>query len=596
MDARYYTERIIFLVGLGCLFLVLLIRLAYLQLYLGEKYLQKSEKNRIRMVSSDAPRGLIRDRYQKILVDNHPAFTVYAVPAELRKQPAAYDILAAALRTNPQELKRRIKQNKRGNYVPAKIGRHISFSGLSMLYERRLELPGIEFHTESRRAYNDSVRASHLFGYLGEINDAELSHFNQKYNPGELIGKRGLEKKYESILHGIKGRNFVEVDALGRVVRDLSKDDNRLFEEKSPIPGKDILLGIDSALQSMLEKELTDHKGGAVVLNCNNGEILAIVSNPGYDLELFSRPLTKVSWNRLLNDPAKPLYDRMIQSLYPPGSVFKVILAFAGLQTGRIDPAEKVFCSGYYRFGIRKFHCWKKNGHGEVDLMSAIEQSCNVYFYRMGLKVGLKHWADFARKFGFGQTSGIDIEGERAGLVPDQDYLDRRYGAGRWSNGLLLNLAIGQGDLLVTPLQIACLVMAIANEGRSYQPHLKRGVLEPFTLLEEYDEPDSVFVKGIAPQHYQFIRKAMYLVVNGGYGTARGVRMKKIISAGKTGTAQNPHGEPHAWFMGFAPFENPQIAYCIFIENGGSGSKAAAPIAKRMIAYLLKQKKLIANP
>jgi penicillin-binding protein 2 len=272
------------------------------------------------------------------------------------------------------------------------------------------------------------------------------------------------------------------------------------------------------------------------------------------------------------------------------------VTALAGLQTGQIHPAEKVFCPGYYRLGTRNFDCWRKGGHGTVSLLEAIEQSCNVCFYRMGLKIGLDNWSEYAKRFGFGKVTGIDLPNESAGLVPSQEYFDQRYGRGRWSKGLILNLAFGQGDLLETPLQMACIAMTIANEGHSFRPRLKRGMLDPSSLKEEYEEPDSVTISGISPENYALVKRGMYLVVHGANGTARSSQVKGITAAGKTGTAQNPHGDSHAWFIGFAPFEDPQVAYCIFIENGGGGGATAAPFARKIVALLLEQQKLIIHP
>ncbi|MCG3119938.1 MAG: Peptidoglycan D,D-transpeptidase MrdA [bacterium] len=294
-----------------------------------------------------------------------------------------------------------------------------------------------------------------------------------------------------------------------------------------------------------------------------------------------------------MNDPVHPFYDRMVQSLYPPGSTFKMITAFAGLESGLIDPEERVFCPGYYRFGTRAFGCWKKGGHGSVNLLQAIEQSCDVYFYRMGLKVGLEKWAEYAKKFQFGKLTGIDLIGESAGLVPDETYFDGRYGKNKWSKGLILNVVIGQGDVLTTPLQMAYFAMNIANEGNSFKPHVKRGTQDPLTGNEEYAQPDSVHIPGIRPATYALIKRGMYLVIHGAHATGRAAQVPGISAAGKTGTAQNPHGEDHAWFIGFAPFEDPQIAWCVFIENGGGGGAKAAPIAKGIISLLLNENKLV---
>ncbi len=592
MELSLESKRRLFTGGLALLFLVLIGRFAYVQLFRGEQFLEEANKNRVRVIEVDPPRGLIRDRFGEVLVENSPAYAIYAVPIEIRNAPQAYEIISAALRTTPAELKQQIDRNKRGNFVPVKIGRQVDFAAFSLLNERRLELTGVDFRAESRRTYDHGVKAPHLFGYLSEISDAELSLYGDNYSPGDLIGKKGIERQYEGVMRGVKGHRFIEVDALGRVIRDLTEQDGERFRNNPPEPGKDVLLGLDASLQRMLETELTGKNGGAVVLNCKNGDVLALVSKPDFDPELFSRTLTPEIWNRLLNDPNKPLYDRMVQSVYPPGSTFKMITAIAGLETGLINPNETVFCPGYYVFGGRTFECHKKGGHGTVNLLGALEQSCNVYFYRMGFRVGLEHWSDYAERFGFGRATGIDLDEENAGLLPNVAYLDRRYGKDRWGKGMMLNLAIGQGDLLVTPLQMAAFAMALANEGHSFKPRLRRSVLDPFTGAEEAVEPDSMQVKGIRPETWALVRRGMFLVVNGSRGTAVRSRVEGLVSAGKTGTAQNPHGEPHGWFIGFAPFEDPQIAFCVFIENGGSGSGAAAPIARKILSFLVENNKL----
>jgi penicillin-binding protein 2 len=596
MELNAQNKRAIYSAGLLLLLAVLLGRFAYVQLVLGEQYLKESEKNRVRAVALEPPRGLLRDRYKEVIVDNRPAYAVYAVPAELARNQPAYKILAAAFHAPEEDLRKQIARTKRGNLIPAKIERQIDFSGFSLLHERRVELPGIEFRAESRRSYISGIKAPHLFGYLGEISDAELTVHGESYVPGDLIGKKGLEREYEKILRGAKGKRFVEVDALGRVGGDLAfGPDSSSYAGTKPQPGLDLILGLDAALQRMLEAEMTGRRGGTVVLNCKNGEVLAMVTKPDYDPDLFSRPLSQQEWNRLINDPDRPLYDRMVQSLYAPGSTFKLVTVIAGLETGLIDPEERVFCPGYYRFGNRAFGCWKKGGHGTVNMLQAIEQSCDVYFYRMGLKIGLENWAKYSRRFGFGKPTGIDLVDERGGMIPDEEYLNQRYGRNKWSKGLMLNLAIGQGELLVTPLQMAYFAMTLANEGRTFKPRVRRGYMNPLNFKEEYPEPDSVFIPGIQARSYELAKRGMYLVVNSPAGTARSAQVPGLVSAGKTGTAENPHGDTHAWYIGFAPFENPQIAFCVFLENGGGGGANAAPLARKIIALLFEQKKLVSQ-
>lgn len=594
MELNDTNKRLIFSALLCLIFFGLQVRFAYIQLYMGEEFLEASEENRVRALEVEPPRGLIIDRYGAILVDNRPAYALYATPVGLNNSDSAYHILSTALSTTRQELRERVRRNNRGNFIPIKIERQIDFSTLSLLQERRLDLPGIEFRAESRRSYPRGVKAPHLFGYLSEISENELNQRREQgYEAGDLIGKKGLERYYETTLRGVKGKRLMQADALGRIVGELPPNNNPALQNVEPVPGKNLLVSIDASLQSYLEAEMAGRRGGAVVLNCKNGEVIAMVSKPDFDIELFSRPVTPGLMNQIMNDPVHPFYDRMVQSLYPPGSTFKMITAFAGLENGLIDPEERVFCPGYYRFGTRAFGCWKKGGHGSVNLLQAIEQSCDVYFYRMALKVGLEKWAEYAQKFQFGKLTGIDLIGESAGLVPDEAYFDRRYGKNKWSKGLILNVAIGQGDVLTTPLQMAYFAMNIANEGNSFTPHVKRGTQDPLTGNEEYAQPDSVHIPGIRPETYALIKRGMYLVVHGAHATGRAAQVPGITAAGKTGTAQNPHGEDHAWFIGFAPFEDPQIAWCVFLENGGGGGAKAAPIAKGIISLLLNENKLV---
>lgn len=587
------NERSKFLIYSGCLlfaFVVLIIRFAYVQLITGAEYQEESDRNRVREIVVNPPRGLVSDRFGALLVKNQPAYSVYVVPAELKKNPKTLELLASVLKITPEEILARIKRNSISPVQPVKIERQISFETLSFIKEHAYELTGVMSGVESRREYPTLIRAPHLFGYLGEITESELSatYKDGGYRQGDLVGKKGIERKYEEILQGKKGMRYVQVDALGREAGEISE-----LPTRPPTPGQNLNLSIDASLQLAIETAMMGKRGGAAVLNCKNGEVLALVSEPNYDPELFAKPISTAAWNDLVNNPDHPLYDRMVQSLYAPGSTFKVVLALAGLQTGLIDPQERVFCPGYFKFGRRAFKCHRKGGHGSVDLSRAIEASCDVYFYRMGLKVGLENWSEYARKFGFGQRSQIDLIGESAGLVPDKTYFDQRYGKNGWTKGQLVNLSIGQGDLLVTPLQMACLTMAIANNGNSFRPHLRYLTEDPITGEKTQLPPDSVKVEGIEQRHYDRVKEAMRLAVNGDYGTGHGSIVRGVTTAGKTGTAQNPHGDDHAWFIGYAPFEDPQVAWCIFVENGGHGGATAAPFARLIVSLLRTEGKLI---
>ncbi len=561
------------------LFLILSIRFFHLQIYKKAQYFQASEQNRIREIVIEPTRGLILDRNGEVLVDNHPSYSVYAIPFEVKKSDTILNLAGKILNMKPGEIRSTIRRERTGNFTPVKLKRQVNFETLSQIEEQRLDLPGIIYQVEPRRYYPSRIRAPHLFGYLGEITRQELNQVDFKgFRLGDIIGKKGLEKFFEKELRGLRGYQYIEVDALGREIRKL-KDKPEILS----LPGKNLHLTLDTELQRLLETRMDTLRGGAVVVDCANGGVLALVSKPDYDPAIFTKPISTETWNELVNDPDKPLYDRMVQSLYPPGSTYKMVLAAAALELEIIKPSWKAFCPGYTWYGRRKFDCWNLGGHGELDLLGAIEQSCNVYFYKLGLKVGLDNWSLFSRHFLFGKPTGIDLIDEKPGLVPDEDYLDQQFGKDRWSKGLMLNLAIGQGDLLVTPLQMVRLAMIIANEGLYYPLHLFNYLEDPIDGTKKWAAVDSARVDGMSKKTYMLLKQGMFRVCHGEHGTGRAAVYRGITVAGKSGTAQNPHGEAHAWFIGYAPANNPQIAFCILVENGGSGGKVAAPIAREIM-------------
>ncbi len=581
------TKKYIYFSILYFAFFVLIARFFYLQIYRQAQYFQESEKNRIRQVSLQPTRGLIYDRNGIVLVDNRPSYSVFAIPFEVKDSDSTLALAGKIIDLELSEIKNKIRTQRSGYFTPVKLKRQIDFEVLSKLEENRLDLPGIIYQTEPRRSYPTRVRAPHLFGYLGEITQRELKKFeHQGYRLGDIVGKKGLENVYDAQLQGLRGSRYIEVDAFGREVRTL-KDKPEIL----PLPGKDLHLSMDKHLQQYLETRMDTLRGGAVVVDCKNGEIIALVSKPDYEPEIFTKPIPPEIWNKLISDPHKPLYDRMVQSLYPPGSIFKLVLAAAALENDVISPNWTSYCNGAMLFGRRTFDCWKKEGHGDVNLSEAIEQSCNVYFYKLGLKVGLENWSNFARIFRFGEKTNIDIINENSGLVPDKTYLDKHYGKNKWSQGLLLNLAVGQGDLLVTPLQVAAMSMIIANRGVYYRFHLVRYLEDPIDRTRKWTEIDSIRVPGISQSTYDVVRDGMFRVVNGLKGTAKVCWFPDIQVAAKTGTAQNPHGKDHAWITGFAPYENPEIAFCVLVENGGSGGAVAGPIARGIIQNYFRNNK-----
>lgn len=603
---RLLILRLVLLLG----FVAVLARFFFVQIIEGERYFQVSEQNRVRQYEVEAPRGLIRDRNcDTILVDNKPAYSVYAIPNELTNPDSTFTLLSRILGRTPEELQATMKKRRTGPFQKVKLDGFIGFEKLVQLEEHKLELPGIMYDIEPRRYYPSGVRAPHLFGYLGEITERELKQkASLDYDRGDVIGKKGIEQFYEEKLRGKKGYRYVEVDALGREIRLISE-----LGQVQARAGMDLILTIDAQLQHHLELEMQDRKGGAVVLNCKNGQVLAMVSKPDYDPEIFTRPIPLEVWRELNNNPEKPLYDRVVQGMFPPGSTYKMVLAIAGLETGLLDPNMRVTCPGYFRMGRRTFNCWNRDGHGSVNLRQAIEQSCNVYFYRAIQRVGLSNWVAYSRLFRFGDPTGIDLYGESKGLVPDSSYFNRRYGKNQWSRGLLLNLAIGQGDLLATPLQMAFFTMTLANRGRSFKPFVVKDLVPPGMSCDEIrdftrsgalasngdifelnkPEPDTVkFEQPVSNSTWEFIHQAMRDVVHSPFGTAKGANPGRIQVAGKTGTAQAPRGADHAWFIGFAPYNDPQVAIAIFLENGGGGGANAAPIARSLLQLLLREGKI----
>ena len=573
------VRKYVFFIIITLAFAVLAGRFFYLQIYKWDQYYGRSEQNRIRQIPLHAPRGLIRDRHGEILVDNRSCYSVFVIPYELQHSDSTLEKLCQVLDKSPTLLKKQIQEKQIGVFLPVRIIKDVDYSVVVEIEERKLELPGVITSSEPRRIYPAGVTASQELGFIGEMTRAELTAYSKSdYRLGDTIGKKGLERQYEYELRGKPGVTFVEVDALGQEVGTVDGQG-----EQPPQAGKDLFLTIDAELQRTAEALFKDKRGGTVLIDCRDGGILSIVSKPDYDPHLFTGTISFNVWRTLVNDPGKPLYNRMVQSLYSPGSTFKLVLVAAALETGACTTRSHNTCVGFVRLGIRLFYCWKKQGHGSLDLIGAIKHSCNSYFYKLGLQVDIDTWADFARRFGFGQPTGIDLPEEAKGLVPDRSYLDSRYGKAGWTKGMNLNLAIGQGDLLVTPLQMAQFVMIIANDGHYYSPHFVQAIRNPQESHLSKIQMPVQRVEGISLSTFAVLKEGMYQVVNGEGGTGIACRMNDVLVAGKTGTAQNPHGDDHAWFIGFAPFYNPKVAICVFVENGGTGGGVAAPLARKLL-------------
>lgn len=567
------------------LFVILGVRLYQLQVVEHSRFAGIAEANQVRVVSKEAPRGLIYDRNGRIIVDNKSQYNLNIIPYETAKNDSVYSLLSAILGVSEKEIRQRVQKNYRGLFLPARVATDIDFDVLTEIEERRLELPGVLYSLEPIRSFRGPANLSHVLGYLREVDKDDLEMIRDySYHAGDLIGWNGVEREYENILHGKKGFEYVQVNVYGQVV-------GKIEDERSVQPqfGNDLYLTVDIGLQAYAEELLEDKKGAAIVMDAESGEILAMVSKPDYSPELFSGIVESDVWNSLLNDPDRPLYNRATQGTYPAGSTFKLVAVFASLEEKILDPESEVFCRGVYRLGRREFKCWKLSGHGRMNLYDAIVNSCNVYFYSLIRKMDLNLWADYARRFQFGELTNVDLYGESQGVVPDDDFLNEKYGVGGWTEGNKLNLVIGQGDLLVTPLQMVRFAGTLATHGKLVTPHLGLKYLDRQSNRFQtfvFTNPDSV--RGISASSWEFVERAMYDVVNSKNGTGRAARVRDLDVYGKTGTAQNPHGDSHSWFIGYSKIDGQILAVTVIIEHGGSGGGEAAVAVRRIIDYCKK--------
>ena len=570
-DIQVHTKRRVLVALLGLIFLLFFARLYQLQLFYKDEYGKKSEENSIRTILKEPVRGNMYDRNGLLVVDNRPAFTVTVMPFEFNKR--VIPRLAALLSLDTNFIADRLRKGETySRFAPVKIKRDIDFRVLAALEENRERLPGVDYQVESKRFYTTPAHASHLLGYTKEISETQLKQLGPAYSPGDVAGSIGLEAEYEERLRGEKGAELSTVNARGQVIGRLDNGKHDL----PAVEGNDLLLTMDFGLQQFAESLMTDHRGALVAIDPSDGGLLALVSRPDYDLSRFSGVTPPHIWNRLNTDPATPMFNRATMTKYPPGSTYKMILAIAALETGTITPSWRVSCSGSFRMGNKVFK--DLHVHGSVDMADAIKRSCNVYFYQLILKTGLDPWSDYSRDFGFGQLTGIDIYEENPGLLPTTEYMNRRYGPEGWTRGFLPSLAIGQGELGVTPLQMACYAMALANQGNYHQPHAVRAVLDKARTIVDTLLYQSRKIS-LSQTTWDVVRKGMRAVVEEPGGTGGMARVKGVVVAGKTGTAQNPHGPDHAWFVGFAPYDSPRIAIAVLVENAGFGGSFAAPLA-----------------
>lgn len=573
------AERKTFVYFLLCaITLVIFLRLFQMQILNQKDYEEKSKENSIRRVEQIPLRGVFYDRNLKLLVSNNPAYTLRITPSQYDKK--LNRLLESVLDVEEGYIDKILYNNRHySKYMPIRIKRGIDFTVVSWLEENAERLPGVDYIVEMQREYLEGVNGSHLFGYSKEIGPEQLENEKSYYSPGDYVGYTGLEKFYEKQLRGTKGFKCILVDNRSKEIGSFKNG----AEDVNSIKGKDLVLSIDAEVQKAAEEALKGHEGAAVAIEPQTGEVIALASSPEFDLNQFSYVTPKDYFRELNEDNRKPLFNRAIQSMNPPGSTFKVLAAIAALEEGIIDSNTTIFCGGGFSFG-RFFKC--HGHHGSINVVHAIEKSCNTFFYQLIFKIGLNKWAEYARKFGFGQKSGVDISHEKSGLVPDEAYYIKRYGK-NWPKGAMVSLGIGQGELSVSTMQLAKYTALIANDGKSFVPHIVKGYLDDKTkkLIPLHFDPIDV---GISKKTFEIVKKGMYLVVNGG-GTGTALKIPDVRFAGKTGTAQNPHGKDHALFIAFAPFDNPKIAVAVIVENVGFGATYAGPVAKHMIETYLSQ-------
>jgi penicillin-binding protein 2 len=573
------------------IFLLLLLRLWYLQVISAERYRTLSEKNRTRYVSIAAPRGLIYDRTGQVLVDNRPAFDISVLRQEVENPDELLTRLAGLLNSDLETLRKRwAAGNRFPRYRPVPLADDVDRETLERVMEHSFELPGVLAEIRPLRSYPFGESAAHLLGYLGEITEEELSsEAFRTYRAGDFVGKSGLEKALESRLAGTAGERRVEVDVQGKKLR--------ILKTLEPMPGRRLFLTIRQDLQQAAEQAFGDQAGAAVALDVRTGEVLALASKPSYNPALFARGITGQEWIELLQNPRHPLQNRALKGQYPPGSVFKIVTALAALHSGVSTTKTIVHCTGQQVVGNRTFRCWKAGGHGAVDLRKAIKESCDVWFYQAAQKIGIDRLAAMARSLGLGEPLGFLLEGERGGLIPDRQWKKERFHQ-KWYDGETVIASIGQGYILTTPLQLATMTAAVANGGTVLRPQVIKRIedTDGKVLLEFRTE--IIRKVPLNPAHLKAVREGMVKVVNEPGGTAWMSRLKEIPYAGKTGTAQVvkqrtrlkkgdelPYQfRDHALFVAFAPADNPELAVAVVVEHGSHGSSAAAPIAKAMIA------------
>lgn len=565
---------------------VLIMRLVWMQLFQGGQYKKIADMNRTRQIVALAPRGTIYDRNGAVLVTNRPSFAVSIIPSEYKQSRETNTLLAGITGVTADEITKLLQANEDFPYTPVPVKRDIDAAAIAKIEERQDYLPGVIIEAIPTRHYVYNELAAHVLGFIGSISEEEYAdRKKQGYRPNDLIGKDGLEAVWETTLRGKDGAKQVEINAVGEETRPLG--------DRPSVPGQGLVLTLDANLQKAAEEALAAQvsasrslgapaKGGAVVmLDVKTGSLLVMASNPAFDPNKFAGGISSREWNQLIGNPNIPLTNRVIQNAYPPASIFKIVTAAAALDMNKTTGQEIFEDKGVYVLNGWSFYGWDTKGLGKLNIADALAWSSDPVFYELGNRVGADNLASYALTFGYGQTTGLSLPGEEKGLVPTVEWKQAVYGEG-WYPGETLIAAIGQGYYLATPLQQAQLAMAVANNGIIYKPMLVDKVLTTDGQVAQAFEPEIARTVYLQPEVWELIRQGMQAVTTRGTGASAFQGFAQSV-AGKSGSAETGRGTTHSWFVCYAPADNPQIAMAVFVEDGGEGSMAAAPVTRRVL-------------
>ena len=588
-------------------FSVLIIRLGYLQIIKGEAYSKKSENNSVRFRQIKPLRGLIMDRNRIVLVDNRPSFDVLYMPKRNKGNESSVERLKDLYKSKSLDLSSDLSIVRNANpRLPVRLEKNVGMEKVAIVETNVLNLPGIYIDVSPVRLYLDGEMLAPVIGYTGEVSEEDLKKLSEKYAYGDILGKHGLENYFDAYIRGRRGAELVEVNVHGKEIKNLGKID--------PVSGYNIILTIDADLQKAAWEAFEGRPGSAVVLDTRDGSVLAMVSSPSFDPNLFDSGISNEQWSKLQTNPWAPLTNKAISGQYPPGSTYKLIVAAAALEEGVITPETRIFCDGSFTLGNRTYRCWKKGGHGSVNLHQAIVGSCDVYFYTVGKMLGVDKIAEYAKRFGLGELAGIDLPNEKKGLVPTKEWkLKRKKQA--WQMGETISISIGQGFNLVTALQLANAFGTFANGGTLWRPYLVKYIESPDGKVYKEFHPQKKQDLKLSPQTIEILNNALWGVVNESGGTGQAAKIYGMDVCGKTGTSQViglPENEKmrraktigafhkdHALFASYAPAKKPEVAVAVILENAGGGGAVAAPVARKILSAYFegkkKQKSVIKN-